>query len=38
MCYLDNLLIGVVRSNCIIFHEIICNYEVKKVKNLKQLV
>jgi hypothetical protein len=35
---LDNLLIGITRSNCINFHEILCRYEALNVKNLKQLV
>jgi hypothetical protein len=35
---LDNLLIGIIRSNYINFHEIMYSYESKNVKNLKQLV
>jgi hypothetical protein len=36
MCYLGNLLIGIIMSNYINFHEIMCSYEtinVKKVLN-----
>jgi transcription initiation factor IIE alpha subunit len=32
------LLIGIIRSNYINFHEIICSYESKNIKNLKLLV
>jgi hypothetical protein len=35
---IDNLLIGLIRSNYINFHEIMCSYEPKNVKNHKQLV
>jgi hypothetical protein len=37
-CSLDNLEIGITRSNYINFHEILCRYEAINVKNLKQLV
>jgi hypothetical protein len=37
-CYLDNILIGIIRSNYINFHEIMCRYEAIDVKNLKLLV
>jgi hypothetical protein len=35
-CILDNLTIGIIRSNDINFHEIMCSYVSKKVKNIKQ--
>jgi hypothetical protein len=37
-CKLDNLPIGIIRSNYAIFYEIMCRYEAMNVKNLKQLV